>query len=59
MINDNVTIGLGVSTKDNIIIAEFSTVGMGSVVTKSIIETTTVFGNPAKPIRSLKVGPKR
>lgn len=59
VIEDNTTIGLSVSIKDNVFIANGSTIGMGSVVTKSIKETTTVFGNPAKSIRRLNVGPKR
>lgn len=58
-IEDNVTIGLGVSLKDNLKIARGSTIGMGSVVTKNLNETTTVFGNPAKSMRPLNVGPKR
>jgi len=58
-IEDYVTIGLSVSLKDNLFIARESTIGMGSVVTKSILETTTLFGNPAKPLRPLHVGPKR
>lgn len=58
-IEDNTTIGLSVSIKDNVCIAQGSTIGMGSVVTKSIKEATTVFGNPAKSIRPLNVGPKR
>ncbi|MDD5716258.1 MAG: DapH/DapD/GlmU-related protein [Sulfuricurvum sp.] len=59
IIEDYVTIGLSVSLKDNLFIAEESTIGMGSVVTKSLNEKLTVFGNPAKPLRPLKVGPKR
>ncbi|MGE3591191.1 MAG: hypothetical protein AB7G52_01685 [Arcobacter sp.] len=58
-IEDEVTIGLGVSIKNNLKIAKFSTVGMGSVVTKALTETKTVFGNPAKSVRPLNVGPKR
>lgn len=58
-IEDNVTIGLGVSLKDNLFIAQDSTIGMGSVVTKSLLHKCTVFGNPAKPLRPLSVGPNR
>ena len=58
-IEDDVTIGLSVSLKDNLFIAKNSTIGMGSVVTKSLNDTITVFGNPAKPLRPLSVGPKR
>lgn len=53
------TIGLGVRIKDNISIGSNCTIGMGSVVTKSLPEGITVFGNPAKPIRTLSVGPQR
>ena len=35
-----------------IVIGEGAIVGMGSVVTKSVAPYTTVFGNPAKPLRS-------
>lgn len=59
IIENYVTMGLSVSLKDNLFISEGSTIGMGSVVTKSLNEKKTVFGNPAKPLRPLKVGPKR
>lgn len=59
MIADFTTIGLGVRIKDNISIASHCTIGMGSVVTKNIPEKISVFGNPAKPIRPLNVGPNR
>lgn len=58
-IEDYVTIGLSASLKDNLFIASESTIGMGSVVTKSLKDKATVFGNPAKPLRPLNVGPKR
>lgn len=58
-IDEFATIGLGVRIKDNITIAANCTIGMGSVVTKSLSEGIAVFGNPAKPIRTLSVGPKR
>ena len=35
-----------------IVIGEGAVVGMGSVVTKSVAPYTTVFGNPAKPLRT-------
>ena len=41
-------IGVGVSIRDGISIADNSTVGMGSVVVKSITESGTNFGNPCK-----------
>jgi len=34
-----------------IVIGEGAIVGMGAVVTKSVAPYTTVFGNPAKPLR--------
>ncbi|MBK2094777.1 hypothetical protein IB680_03695 [Francisella philomiragia] len=54
-----VSIGLGVNIKDNIFIDDFSSVGMGSVVVRDIGQQQSVFGNPAKVVRPLKVGPKR
>jgi len=59
IIEDYVTMGLSVSLKDNLFIAQGSTVGMGSIVTKSLKNKSTVFGNPAKLLRPLKVGPNR
>jgi len=58
-IGEGVTMGLSVSLKDNLTIADGCTIGMGSVVTKSLPNKMTVFGNPAKAIRPLNVGPKR
>jgi len=55
----NSTIGLGVNIKDNLTIGENTSVGMGSVVTKNLPSNISVFGNPAKKIRSLSTGPKR
>ena len=40
-------------------IGDDSSVGMGSVVVKSLDNKKSCFGNPAKLIRSIKVGPKR
>tara|TARA_R110002049_G_scaffold224693_3_gene396418 strand:+ start:1521 stop:2429 length:909 start_codon:yes stop_codon:yes gene_type:complete len=58
-IANNVTIGLGVNVKDNLEIGENSSIGMGSVVTKTVDACCSYFGNPAKPLRGLKTGPKR
>ncbi|MBK2105440.1 LbetaH domain-containing protein [Francisella philomiragia] len=54
-----VSIGLGVNIKDNIYIDDFSSIGMGSVVVRDIGKQQSVFGNPAKVVRPLKVGPVR
>jgi UDP-3-O-[3-hydroxymyristoyl] glucosamine N-acyltransferase len=53
------TIGLGVRFRDNLTIGENASVGMGSVVTKDIEQGGSVFGNPAKKIRTLNTGPAR
>jgi UDP-3-O-[3-hydroxymyristoyl] glucosamine N-acyltransferase len=53
------TLGLGVSVRDNLEVGEGVSIGMGSVVTKSVLKFTSLFGNPAKQLRSLNTGPKR
>ena len=58
-IGDNTTIGLGVNLKDNLKIGENVSIGMGSVVTKNLPSGVSVFGNPAKKMRTLATGPKR
>lgn len=58
-IGDHTTMGLGVRLKDNLKIGEHVSIGMGSVVTKSLPSGVSVFGNPAKKLRSLTTGPKR
>jgi len=59
IIGNDATIGLGVRLKDNLKIGENVSIGMGSVVTKNLPSNLSVFGNPAKKIRSLSTGPKR
>lgn len=53
------TIGLGVRLRDNLKIGENVSIGMGSVVTKNLSSGISVFGNPAKKLRSLTTGPNR
>jgi len=56
---DGTTIGLGVNIRDNLTIGKNVSIGMGSVVTKNIPSDISIFGNPAKKIRSLSTGPNR
>lgn len=58
-IGNNTTIGLGVRLRDNLNIGENVSIGMGSVVTNNLPSEVSVFGNPAKKMRSLTTGPKR
>lgn len=58
VIEDHAYIGTGAMIKQGttdrpIIIGEGAIVGMGAVVTKSVPPFTTVFGNPAKALRSV------
>ncbi|MEI6221804.1 MAG: sialic acid O-acetyltransferase [bacterium] len=43
-------IGLNSAIKENCTIEQYSVIGMGSNVVKSIKKNTTVIGNPAKPL---------
>ena len=43
-------IGNNSSLKENIIIGEWATIGMGSVVLKSVRDNTTIVGNPGKKL---------
>lgn len=57
VIEDHAYIGTGAIIRHGspdrpIVIGEGAVVGMGSVVTKSVAPYTTVFGNPAKPLRT-------
>jgi sugar O-acyltransferase (sialic acid O-acetyltransferase NeuD family) len=56
VIEDHAYIGTGAVIRQGtperpIVIGEGAIVGMGAVVTKSVAPYTTVFGNPAKPLR--------
>lgn len=54
------TIGMGAVIRDNISIGARASLGMGSIVVKSVEGGQSVFGNPAKPVRSkLVTGPNR
>ena len=50
-IGDNVLVGAGVIIRDGIEITENVTIGMGSVVVRSIVEPGVYLGNPCRKIR--------
>lgn len=58
-IEKDCTIGLGVCIKNGITIAEKTYIGMGSVVSKDTKAKMKYFGNPARPIKVLKMDPVR
>lgn len=58
-VNPGATIAMGVTVRDNLVIGEKASLGMGSVVVKSVDASYAMFGNPAKRMVGLKTGPKR
>lgn len=46
---NNVKIKIGSVVRNRVVILDGALVGMGSVVTKSVAQDDTVYGNPAKP----------
>ena len=53
------TIAMGVSVRDNLVIGEAASLGMGSVVVKNVEAKHSMFGNPAKRMVGLRTGPTR
>jgi maltose O-acetyltransferase len=53
-IGNDVWIGGGVIILANVTIGDGSTVGAGSVVTKSVPPRTVVVGNPARPVKRIE-----
>ena len=53
-IGNNVYIGTGASIKQGVSIASNTTIGMGAVVVKDILEEGTYIGNPAKKLEKIK-----
>lgn len=58
-IGDKSTLGLGVNIRDNLRIGNNCSIGMGSVVVSNAADGISLFGNPAKKMRTIKAGPSR
>jgi UDP-3-O-[3-hydroxymyristoyl] glucosamine N-acyltransferase len=53
------TIGLGAAVRDNLQIGRQCSIGMGSVVMRSLPDRTAVLGNPARALPRVSAGPER
>jgi UDP-3-O-[3-hydroxymyristoyl] glucosamine N-acyltransferase len=59
-IGSRATLGIGATVKDSIEIGEQATIGIGSVVIQSVAPYTSVFGNPARKVPTMRAfGPPR
>lgn len=58
-VHTGATIAMGVSVRDNLVIGEEASLGMGCVVVRNVEARRSVFGNPAKRMLGLKTGPTR
>lgn len=59
VIHSGSTIAMGVAIRDNLVIGEKASLGMGSVIVKNVEARHSMFGNPAKRMPGLRTGPNR
>jgi len=55
LIKQGASVGSGATILSNVTVGEHAIVGAGSVVTKDVAAHSIVAGNPAKPIKSIKL----